>query len=187
MGGTRFCWVEPKMQTTQSASLTIALVAVIVGPIVQLIIGYLQYRTARRHAEAVGLQAQAAKEQADATMRMVRSATVQKMCESRQAWIESLRDSLSNFHSILMTSKTYPYPVEDDRKLSALGTKIELLLNPMEKTSREVLSAIYQMYNTAEYDERRKMDKILVEKSQAVLKDEWEKIKRDLESCASGR
>jgi len=52
----------------------------------------------------------------------------------RQKWIDDLRDTVAEYHSIAMTAETFPYPKEEDRLLSRLGTKIELLLNPTRRS-----------------------------------------------------
>ena len=152
-----------------------SLAAVLIAPIVQVMIGFKQARIAKSSAEAAKLSAEAA-------LRNSRNAGIQLIASSRQKWIDNLRDTLSEFHSITMTENEYPYPKEVDRKLSLLGTRVELLLNPGEDSSKRVLELINKIYNAENIEERESLDLEFVAAGQAILKAEWDRVKRDLTS-----
>jgi hypothetical protein len=103
------------------------------------------------------------------------------VAEFRQKWIDTLRDTLAEFHSILMTIDAHPYPEEPDRHLSALGTKIELLLNPEEQPSKNLLAVINRLYDCPDKDRRIAMDGEFVLAAQTILKNEWKRVKGSLE------
>jgi hypothetical protein len=150
-----------------------ALAAVLVAPVVQLIIGFRQARVAR-------LSADAARVSAETALHNSRNAGIQTVAASRQAWINTLRDTLLEFHSIVLTENEHPYPKEVDRKLSMLGTKVELLLNPNEATSQKLLDLMNRIYDADSVEKRDKMDREFVSAAQAILKNEWNRVKREL-------
>ena len=152
-----------------------SLAAVLIAPIVQIMVGFKQARIAKSSAEAAKLSAEAA-------LRNSRNTGVQLIAASRQKWIDNLRDTLSEFHSITLTENEYPYPKEVDRKLSMLGTKVELLLNPNEDSSKQILGLINRIYDSKSISERESLDLEFVAAAQAILKTEWDRVKRDLTS-----
>ena len=87
----------------------------------------------------------------------------------RQKWIDDLRDTVAEYHSIAMTAETFPYPKEEDRLLSRLGTKIELLLNPTEDQSKALLEIKNKIKDCADIDARVAMDPELVAAAQAIF------------------
>jgi hypothetical protein len=80
-----------------------------------------------------------------------------------------------------MTAETFPYPKEEDRLLSRLGTKIELLLNPTEDQSKALLEIKNKIKDCADIDARVAMDPELVAAAQAILTTEWKKVKAELQ------
>jgi len=54
----------------------------------------------------------------------------------RLAWMDKLRDTVSEFHSILMIRRKLDQ--EGEEKLSHLGTQIDLLLNREDKIQKEL-------------------------------------------------
>jgi hypothetical protein len=87
---------------------------------------------------------------------------------------------ISEYHSIAMSEVNLADP-ENDKKLSHLGTKIELLLNPSEESSQRLLRVKNKIKNTKDIDERNAFDPELVSAAQAILKTEWDRIKADLQ------
>ena len=164
------------MDTQQISLLTAfatALAAVLIAPVVQIAIGFKQ-------ASVANISAEAAMKSAQAAFDNVQIYCIQTICISRQKWIDLLRDTLSEFHSIVITENEYPYPKEVDRQLSMLGTKIELLLNPSEVESQKIVNLIHEIYDIENMNERESLDSKFVAAAQIVLRKEWDRIKTDL-------
>lgn len=111
------------------------------------------------------------------------------LSNNRQAWINTLRDELSNYISAVMgiwsihqmqpeqwDTDRYYAAVKDARRLRA---KIFLLLNPTECTSKLLMEQIDQSFEKAMSKScaMEACDKI-VATSQVILKTEWERVKR---------
>ena len=167
--------VIDEQQIPLLTAVATSLAAVLIAPIVQIIIGFKQARIAKFSAEAAKLSAEAA-------LQNSRNTGIQLIAGSRQNWIDNLRDTLSEFHSITLTENEYPYPKEIDRKLSMLGTKVELLLNPREDSSKLILSLINRIYDAKNIEERESLDLEFIAAGQAILKNEWDRVKRKLTS-----
>jgi hypothetical protein len=132
----------------------------------QAIIGTRQAEAARISADAAMLNAQRAGDRAVATMRV--------------QWIEALRNTLSEYHSILMCVDDDNYSDADDRRLSDLGTRLDLLLNLDEPKQLALWKISDNIFNLTSSQERIAGDPELVAAGRAVMKAEWEKIKREL-------
>jgi hypothetical protein len=133
---------------------------------------YVQYRIGKRQAAAAQLAA-------DASMLMARNAGSREIARLRLAWIDKLRDTLSEYHSILM--------IRDDvdqekiaQKLSLLGTQLDLLLNQNDKAQKVLWDVTDKIYNSQSREERQSFDEDLVKAGRAVFKSEWEKIKAEM-------
>jgi hypothetical protein len=103
--------------TAAIASAIFALASLLVQFLVgskQAVIGTRQAEAARVSSEAASLTARTAWDRAIAAMRI--------------EWITELKKTISEYHSILMTSKETTAS-ETHRKLSDLGTQLDLLLN----------------------------------------------------------
>jgi hypothetical protein len=155
-------------QAVTAAIITsiLALVGTLVGLAATIVIGRRQVAAAQRNAEAAMLTAQKVGARAIGSL--------------RQQWIDTLRRTLSEYHSILMTAK-YPLSKQDDRLVSNLGTQIELMLNPSEELSRKLDEVMGKIYECEDYDDRVAMDPEFIEAARAVLKAEWNRVKADLE------
>ncbi|MGC1858029.1 MAG: hypothetical protein WA725_14910, partial [Pseudolabrys sp.] len=110
------------------------------GPLVQLRIGSKQAAAAQRAVDLTGSGA-------IATMRL--------------EWMDKLRDTLSEFHSILMIKENVDKE-KDAVKLSHLGTEIDLLLNRDDKIQRELWDITDKIYKCEAIEERQEMDEELV-------------------------
>jgi predicted nucleic acid-binding Zn-ribbon protein len=97
----------------------------------------------------------------------------------RLEWMDKLRDTLSEFHSILMIKENVDKE-KDAVKLSHLGTEIDLLLNRDDKIQRELWDITDKIYKCEAIEERQEMDEELVSAGRAVLKSEWEKVKAEM-------
>jgi hypothetical protein len=121
-----------------------------------------------------------AKTSAEAARTTARKTGERAIAAFRRQWIDTLRKTLSEYHSILMTAKP-PLPAKDDRKVSELGTQIELMLNPLEDASQELEEIMDKIYNAKSLDERIALDPQFVAAARRVLKDEWKRVKTELE------
>jgi len=133
---------------------------------VQFYIGYRQSRAALIAAKAAMMTAE--------------SEGRHTIAAFRQKWIEAVRDTLSEYHSILMsTPDGHMMSPEDQKRLAALRTKLQLLLNPGEKESSELLRLIDEMRDL-DSRKRRERDGELSHLAQGILKTEWVRIKDEL-------
>jgi hypothetical protein len=116
---------DPKAAAAIGAAL-LALIGGVLGPLVQLIIGSKQASTAQRAVDVSGSRA---------------------IAPMRLAWMDKLRDTLSEYHSILMIKKN----VDQEnlaQKLSLLGTQLDLLLNQNDKAQKVLWGVTDKIYNS---------------------------------------
>lgn len=130
----------------------------------QAIIGTRQAEASRISAEAASLTAKNAGDRAIATMRI--------------EWVTELRKTISEYHSILMTRSELTD--ETYLKLSDLGTQLDLLLNVDDPAQKALWEVSDKIYKTTGIDARQKLDDDLIRAGRAVMKEEWEKIKREM-------
>jgi hypothetical protein len=133
---------------------------------IQLYIGH-------RQTEAELIAAQAAMMNAESIGRHTVAAF-------RQKWIECVRDALCEYQSILMSLNEDERVSADDRKLAALKTKLELLLNPEEPDAQHLLAKINDLRVVDSPKERLKTDEALSALAHKILKTEWVRIKDEL-------
>lgn len=102
-----------------------------------------------------------------------------KLAEFRQSWINTLRDTLSEFQAIAMSPGNSPI---NDQNFYRLGTKIELLMNPHDERYPDLQNIMYQLLMVSEGDilEKYRLNPVFIEVSQGILKTEWEKLKQEL-------
>jgi hypothetical protein len=136
-----------------------------------------------RQANAARAGAEASKRSSDAARLTAENAGARQIATMRLEWIETLRKTLSEFHSILMTAD-YPYSAGDHRKLSNLGTQIDLLLNRDDPDQRALWEITDKIYETDSIEERNKLDVPFVTAGRTVMKNEWEKIKAEIRGAA---
>ncbi len=126
-------------------------------------------------------------------MMNARNAGTRALADVRIDWLKDLRDTLSEYHSILMCEnpdakgEADPNAREkanaaDDRRLSYLGTKLDLLLNQKKQYQQalwQVSDDILKHKNPTDkdYDEA---DKRLVEAGREVFDFHWRKIKAEV-------
>lgn len=104
--------------------------------------------------------------------------------ESRQKWINILRDDMSSLLSNLSIYKTTSGK-ERIRVFDQLWMefyKIQLLLNPKEEAHNELIEAIYKILEESQNDdvtdEFVKSQRVVLELSKKLLKQEWERTKK---------
>ena len=73
-----------------------------------------------------------------------------------------------------------PFSPEDRRKVSDLGTQIDLLLNRDEPAQAELWQIAQNIHDAETIAERHALDGVLVAKARIVMKTEWERIKKEL-------
>jgi len=151
-------------------------VAAIIAAILALFSGvlgpYVQYRVGRR-------QAAAAQTAANAAMLTAQNAGSREIARMRLEWMQKLRDTVSEFHSILMIREDVDQQNAAE-KLSLLGTQLDLLLNQNDKVQKGLWDVTDKIYNAKTREERQSYDPALVEAGRAVLKAEWEKVKAEM-------
>ncbi|HOI29912.1 MAG TPA: hypothetical protein PLZ15_09170 [Melioribacteraceae bacterium] len=162
-------------------SLLIALLAVFFGPIISY---YTAKHTIKHQLSSLDKQLTT---QLNIAERALKS---QVLSGNRQDWINTLRDALSEFLSILFMISQAKLSKENDLEKSEtlllLRFKISLLLNPQEDDHRQLdtfldqgikyLSAISKKEEPNRQFSEIKSDIITL--SQTILKREWERVKK---------
>ena len=113
---------------------------------------------------------------------------------NRQAWINTLRDTIAEFISLTrsITAKSPELKgyrdeafVKDINESIFLQSKIALLLNPLEDDHNQLLDlvtkAAYSAKNSREERAYMFMDRMcndIIALSKSILKKEWERVKR---------
>jgi hypothetical protein len=159
-----------------------ALISGVGGPAVALLIG-------KR-------QAAASQTSADAAMLTARTAGFREIAKLRISWMDTLRNTLAEYHSILMNledkegielipdlnERNARKKANDDalEKIVLLGTQLDLLLNKEDALQKELWNITDEIYNLDKSAARQELDKPLMAAGRAVLKGEWEKVKREM-------
>jgi len=146
----------------------LAFIVGIAGSTVALIIGWRQGTSARFSSEA-------AKASADAAVLTARAAGDRAIATMRLQWVQDLRKVLAEYHSVLVS-----YEPADYRKVSELGTQLDLMLNLDEPEQRELWEVAEEVFRTKDKNARVALDPKLMAAGRRVLKNEWQKIKREL-------
>jgi hypothetical protein len=167
----------------------------LVAAFVALFVGLLGSVGTWRQVNVARIAAEAAKTSADASMMSAQYAGTRALANVRIDWLETLRDTLSEYHSILMSwhddepaaddeakAKIKEQQDVDYRKLSFLGTKLDLLLNQEKKYQKDlwqVSDDIMKLEKPTEAD-LDQADKKLVVAARIVLDFHWRKIKAEI-------
>jgi hypothetical protein len=149
--------------TKKTISLTIALLAVLWGPLISMITTRMQLSAASRRGQAL----------------LILIGTM------REKWLESVRNMIGDFAGL-----THHYWVagfedradEDYLQLTQLANKIELMLNPKEDGHAHLISCLWNVedkltssrHNTEAFSEAHRA---LTSAARATLKIEWDKLK----------
>ena len=124
----------------------------------------------------------------------------QKTSEFRQAWVDSLREDLSEFLSHVNTIASFlrvkrkrggsvdqlldylEEKDEDARQVEMMYTRIRLRLNPTEhQLILEKLNDVHSLLESADIFQRDRVNQLseaLTRESQKILKYEWKRVKR---------
>lgn len=169
-------WLSEAAHTQPGATVVAAFATLAVGLVastVTLCIGWRQASAALKAAEA-------AKKSAEAAELTARASGDRAVATMRLQWVTELRKTIAEYHSILMTATTLDD--ETHRKLSELGTHLDLMLNIKNDAQKELWLILDNIYKTTGLKNRQKFDEPLMEAGRKVLKDEWERIKRETKS-----
>jgi hypothetical protein len=104
------------------------------------------------------------------------------VAEFRQSWIDKVIDALSDYHAILISIDDGHSLSPDDRmKLTALWTRLELLLNPDEAEAASLLrlANAARLSKTAAERDANACD--MVQLARNLVKTEWMKIQTELQ------
>jgi len=129
-------------------------------------------------------------------MMNAKHAGTRALANVRLEWLNDLRDTLSKYHSILMSpedaapdegddeakAKAKEKADKDSRDLSYLGTKLDLLLNQKKKYQQalwQVSDDILKIENPTE-DQYDNADRELVVAARNVFDFHWRKIKAEI-------
>ncbi|MBZ9998522.1 MULTISPECIES: hypothetical protein [unclassified Mesorhizobium] len=128
-------------------------------------------------------QAAAALTAANAALMNAKNAGRHGIARFRQEWIDKVVDALCEHHSILMTTANGEgRSAGDERRLAALATKIELLLNPDEPDTAALLKAMEDIWRSPDEKSRASNDQKMVVIARRLLKSEWVRLKDELGS-----
>lgn len=113
--------------------------------------------------------------------KQLKSAHALKVAEMRQAWINNLREAMASFQSYGVTPDL---DHTGHREFYEHGTKIELLLNPMDPDYEELQGCLYSFFNTNTLAEKFSANPQYVSVCQRILKREWEVLKREIAAAS---
>ena len=160
----------------------LAFLSGVLGPLVQVHIG-------RRAAAA-------SQRSADAAMLSAQTAGAREIAKLRMSWIETLRNKLSEYHSILMNLESDEDDGaaldaaaatakidSDNRKLSELGTQLDLLLNLNDPLQKALWDISDKIYKTSGQAAREALDEPLIQAGRAVMMAEWERVKAEMQGA----
>ena len=108
---------------------------------------------------------------------------VDVLSKNRQEWINTLRDSISQYISNFQTAHILAkqdYDISESiKEILFLNIKIKLLLNPNEKLSKELIENLDELSNSINNNDFQKKGVIpnILNSTQKVLKQEWERVK----------
>jgi hypothetical protein len=162
-----------------SPAAVVATVAAILAFLSGVLGPFVQWRVGRKTAAA-------SQTSADASMLAARTAGALEIAKLRMVWMEPLRNKLSEYHSILMNLENddripdVETRTQEDRKLSELGTHLDLLLNQNDPLQKALWDISDQIYKTPGQPEREALDEPLIRAGRAVLEAEWKKVEIEM-------
>jgi hypothetical protein len=153
--------------------------AAVLSAIFALLTLVVQFWVGSKQAKIGSKQADASRISADAAMLTAKSSGNRAVASMRIKWVEELREVLSEYHSILMTREQFE-DVDLKQALINLGTKLDLMMNLNEPDQKALWDIADKIYKTEDLEARKALDPDLMIAGRLVLKNEWEKIKREL-------
>lgn len=100
-----------------------------------------------------------------------------KLADFRQAWINDLRNSLSELEARGLSNT---YAQDEVLELTRLTQKVRMLMNKDDPHYPELSNLLALLNMNANTEARQKYVRDLTPLAQKILKDEWEVLKRDL-------
>jgi hypothetical protein len=129
-------------------------------------------------------QSEAALKAADAALMNAQSAGRHTVAEFRQSWMDKVIDALSDYHAILMSvDDDHSLSPDDHMKLTALWTRLELLLKPDEAAAASLLRLADAARLSKTAAERDNNARDMVQLARSLLKTEWVTIQTDFDSA----
>ena len=127
-------------------------------------------------------QSKAALKAANAALTNAQNAGRHKVAEFRQSWIDKVIDALSDYHAILMSiGDGHSLSSDDHRKLTALWTRLELLLNPDESDAVALLKLADAARQSEMAAARDSNARDMVQLARSIVKTEWVRIQTELQ------
>jgi hypothetical protein len=126
-------------------------------------------------------QSGAALKAANAALMNAQSAGRHTVAEFRQSWTDKVIDALSDYHAILMSIDDGHLSPDDSRNLTALWTRLELLLNPDEADAASLLRLADAARLSKTAAERDANARDMVQLARSLLKAEWLTIQVELQ------
>jgi hypothetical protein len=149
-----------------NAPLLSAIAALFAGA-VALVIGLLNSVAAMRSSKAA--------------LKAANSAGRHRIAESRQRWIDSVIATLAEHQAVELTLHSgAKNRAADERTLAGLRTRLEILLNPDEQDTVDLLNAMDELHRASDESTRAACDQELISVARRLLKREWERIKTEL-------
>ena len=127
-------------------------------------------------------QSKAALKAANAALTNAQNAGRHKVAEFRQSWIDKVIDALSDYHAILTSiGDDHSLSPDDHRKLTALWTRLELLLNPDESDAVALLKLADAARQSETAAVRGSNARQMVQLARNLVKAEWIRIQTELQ------
>jgi hypothetical protein len=127
-------------------------------------------------------QSQAALKAADAALMNAQSAGRHTVAVLRQSWMDKVTDALSDYHAILMSmGDGHSLSPDDHMKLTALWTRLELLLKPDDAAATSLLKLADTARLSKTAAERDNNARDMVQLARSLLKTEWLTIQIELQ------
>jgi hypothetical protein len=126
-------------------------------------------------------QSKAAILSAHAAIKTADSVGHRRIAEFRQEWIENVRDTLSEYLSLLiLVTGEDPLTQEDHKRLLALRTKLQLLLNPDEDHTKALMKVLDDIQAEHTVGSRVTKSSEAVMTAIDLLKAEWIRLQKEL-------
>lgn len=126
-------------------------------------------------------QAQAALTSAKAALMNAQNTGRHTVADFRQKWIDKVIDALSEHHSIVMTRRAGgKISIDDEKRLAGTRARLEILLNPAESDTVELLKRIDDVAASDSMADRAAKEDQMLTVARRLLKREWVRIKEEL-------
>ena len=114
-------------------------------------------------------------------MLSAKNAGTHAIAGSRQQWINNVIETLSEYHALQLEGGQVGQGAwEDNKRMRALRTKLEILLNPEEQDTIDLLAAADEIFASARKGAAPSDDHQLIRIARTLLKKEWVRIKTEL-------